>query len=155
MIIIEQYSTLKEANLKIQGGIACGVTTNVPFEGLVGLTITFTSPAAACTFTQPSGTQPGQLTFADLKSQLETQVPNLEVLSFDNFLCFRHKLAGSAVTLAAAVEPARSILGLGNNEAIAGRCLNGPNSTTPPMFLEAVPEGRFIYVSIEVANAGS
>jgi hypothetical protein len=156
MMKIEKYGTLEEANLKIQGGITGGVLTSQPFVGLVGETITFATPAGSCTFTQPSGVA-GVLTFKDVKSQLEAAITNLLVSSVDNKLCFEHALDGSYVSLAAAtpVEPARAVLGLGQGEAITGRCLNGPSSTDLPRFVEFVTESLFIYVAVELPNAGA
>ena len=150
MMKIEKYGTLEEANLKIQGGITGGVPTSQPFVGLVGQTITFATPAGACTFTQPTGKVVGQLTFQDVKAQLEAAVANLQVSAVDNKISFTHKTNGQAVSLAALNESARAVLGLGNGEAIAGRCLNGPGSASLPRFVEFVTESLFVYVAVEV-----
>lgn len=149
MMEIEKYGTLAEANLKIQGGLATGIKTTDPFVGLVGETITFTSPAGSCTFTQPTGRVEGQMHFVDVKSQLETALSDLVVASVDNKLTFRHATAGSIVSLGVLDEPARVVLGLGNGEAITGRCLNGPSGVAPK-FVEFVTEDLFIYVAVEV-----
>jgi hypothetical protein len=151
MMQIEKYGTLEEANLKIQGGITGGVKTSDPFIGLVGNTVTFTSPAGSCTFTQPTDAVVGQLLFKHVKAQLEAAIALLEVVSIDNKLSFRHATNGSAVTLGAADEPARVRLGLGNGSAIEGRCLNGPSSASLPKFIEFVTESLFVYVAVEVA----
>lgn len=149
MIKIEKYGTLEEANLKMQGGISTGVPTSSLFPDLVGNTITFSSPAGSCTFTQPAGQLPGLMSFADVKTQLETAIANLKVLTVSNKLCFRHATAGQVVSLAALDEPARLALGLVNLEAITGSCLNGPGGATPK-FLEFVTENLFVYVAVEV-----
>lgn len=149
MMKIEKYGTLEEANLKIQGGITGGVPTSTPFAGLVGEEITFSSPAGTHTFTQPTEQPVGLMSFKDVKTQLEAAITNLKVLTIDNKLCFKHATAGSAVSLAALDEPARRILGLGNNEAITGRVLNGPSGSTP-RFVEFVTENLAVYVAIEV-----
>jgi hypothetical protein len=150
MMKIEKYGTLEEANLKMQGGLTGGVRTSEPFAGLVGNTVTFATPAGSCTFTQPAGQPMGLMHYVDVKSQLEAAISNLLVNSTDNKLCFEHKTDGQAVSLAALDEPARAKLGLGNGEAIAGRCLNGPSSTDLPRFVEFVTEQLFVYVAIEV-----
>jgi hypothetical protein len=152
MMKIEKYGTLEEANLKMQGGITGGVSTTSPFLNLVGETVTFATPAGACTFTQPSDAVVGQLRFKDVKAQLEAAVADLIVVSVDNKLCFKHETDGSFVSLATAspVEPGRAVLGLGQGEAIAGRYLNGPSSTDLPRFVEFVTESLFVYVAVEV-----
>lgn len=145
---IEKYGTLEEANLKMRGGITGGVPTNRPFENLVGETLTFVTPSGSHTFTQPAGLLPGQLTFADIKSQLEGAISGLEVLSLSNKLAFSAS-GGVPVSLAAAAEPARPILGLPYNEAISGRVLNPPDGVAP-RFVEFVTENLFVYVAVEV-----
>lgn len=149
MMRIEKYGTLEEANLKIQGGITGGVKTSELFVGLVGNTVTFATPAGSCTFTQPTGRPAGLMHFIDVKTQLEAAINNLLVTSVDNKLCFKHETEDLAVSLAALDQPARAQLGLGNGEAIAGRCLNGPTGDVP-RFVEFVTEQLFIYVAVEV-----
>lgn len=149
MIVIKKFATFPEANLVIQGGLITGVDVSKSFEGLVGKTITFTSPAGSCTFSQPSGKPLGQLSFQDLVSQLETAITNLDVVNINGRLAFRHKTAGSAVTLGSANEPARVILGFANNVAINGQCLNGPGGSAPK-FLEHVTENGSISIATEV-----
>lgn len=149
MIIIQRFGTYPAANHAMSGGIIGGAPTDKMFEGLVGKTITFTSPAGSKTFTQPAGTNLGQLKFSDVKAQLEGAIANLKVLSIDNKLAFGHATAGSSVTLGAVDEPARVILGLPNKEAIAGRFLNAPSGTAP-RFLEHVTENGAVSIAIEV-----
>ena len=154
MIIINKYATVAEANHKIRGGITGGVACNTPFEGLVGLTITFDQPNIAWTFTQPSGRNLGQLLFADVKAQLEANVTDLEVITINNMLAFRRKTAGQIVSLPAIsnpdpTEPARTILGFSPDEAVAGQFLNGPSGSNPK-YLEFVTECGAVYVSVEV-----
>lgn len=150
MMKIEKYGTLGEANLRMQGGITGGVKTSDPFTGLVGQTITFATPAGSCTFTQPAGQPVGLMSYVDVKAQLEDAITNLRVTSTDNKLCFNHAVAEQLVSLAALDEPARARLGLGNGEAITGRCLHGPSSTDLPRFVGFVTEHSFVYVAIEV-----
>ena len=149
MIKLEKYSNFETANLAIQGGLCGGVRVDQPFVGLVGQTITFATPAGTCTFTQPAGVPAGQMRFTDVKDQLETAIADLLVLCMDNKLCLKHKTAGSAVTLAALDEPARTQLGLDNDVAITGRCLNGPAGAVP-RFVEFVTESLTIYIAVEV-----
>lgn len=150
MMKIEKYGTLEECNLKIQGGITGGVTTSKPFVGLIGETVTFATPAGSCTFTQPANEVQGSMSFQAVKAQLEAAIANLLVTSVDNKLSFEHKTDGSFVSLSALDEPARAVLGLGNGEAITGRCLNGPSSTDLPRFVEFVTESLFVYIAVEL-----
>jgi hypothetical protein len=151
MIVINKYATTDEANFKIRGGIIGGTKVSQRFENLVGRTITFSNPAGACTFTQPTTTAMGQLRFADVKAQIEA-VPALAdvvVATVDNKLGFYRRTFGQNIGLAALDEPARLILGFANNTAIAGQCLNasaGPN----PRYLGFVSEFGAIYITTEV-----
>jgi len=155
MIIINKYATMTEANHKIRGGIVGGVPCNVPYGGLVGKTLTFSNPVGgSCTFNPQSGRGYGQLNFADVKSQLETQVPDIEVITIDNKFALRRKTVGQVVALPAIVDPAnyevaRAILGFSPGELISGQYLNGPSGANPK-YLEFVTECGNVYISIEV-----
>jgi hypothetical protein len=149
MIQLNKYATMAEANFKIRGGIVGGVATNQPFENLVGLTITFADPVGSCTFTQPSGTERGQLKFPDVKAQIEAALADVVVTTIDNKLGLVRKTHGQNIVLDAADEPARQILGFANAEDIAGQFLNGPSGTNPK-YLEFVSEFSGIYIAIEV-----
>lgn len=149
MLVIEKFGTYSEANHMIRGGIVGGAKTAVPFEGLVGKTITFATPSGSKTFTQPSGTLPGQMLFKDVKAQLEAAIANLVVLSVDGKIAFRHATAGSSVSLSALDEPARSIFGLANQAAISGQCLNGPGGSVPK-YVDMISENGSIFITVEV-----
>ena len=149
MIIIEKFGTINEANHKIRGGIVGGSGTERPYEGLVGKTITFSTPSGTKTFTQPTGTQPGQMLFSHVKAQLEAAIATIEVLTVDGKIAFRHKTAGQVVALAALDEPARAIFGLANNQAISGQFLNGPGGAAPK-YIDMVTENGAVYIATEV-----
>ena len=155
MIIINKYATMAEANHKIRGGIVGGVPCNVAFNGIVDLTLTFSDPAGgSCTFTSVTGRSFGQLYFADVKLQIETQVPDVEVITIDNKFALRRKTVGNVVALPVIVDPAnyemaRAILGFSPGEAITGQFLNGPSGANPK-YLEFVTEFGNVYISIEV-----
>ena len=149
MITIQKYGTVIEANFKVRGGIVGGVKTSSPFTGLIGETVTFSNPAGACTFVAGAGVS-GQLRFAEVKAQLEAAIANLQVDTTDNaMISFLHKTDGQEVSLAAAPEVARGILGLPYNEAISGLYLNPPDGVKP-RYLEFVTEYGAVYVSAEV-----
>lgn len=149
MMIIQRFGTYTAANHSMRGGIVGGAATNSPFEDLVGKTITFTAPVGSKTFTQPAGTNRGQLRFADVKTQLEGAIADLEVVTIDNKIGFRRKTAGQVVSLGAVSEAARPILGLPDNEAVTGRFLNGPGGAAPK-FIEHVTENGAVSIAIEV-----
>lgn len=148
MVKILKFATVIEANFKIAGGIVGGTPTNVPFENLVGTTLTFSNPAGSWTFTVGTG-QPGQLRFSEVKTQLEANIANLVVETVDNKVGFRHATDGQSAAMAAVDEVARSILGFSNpvgGEAITGLFLNPPDGPAP-RYHEFVSEYGAVYVS--------
>jgi hypothetical protein len=154
MIVIQKYANMAEARFKISGGIVGGAKTNVPFEDLVGKTITFLNPTGACTFVQPAGIGFGQLRFADLKSQIEASIGllNVDVVTINNLLGFRHRVHGQAIRFDALDEVARNILGFENNNFIGGVFLNGPSGSLP-RYLEFVTDNGAVYVSAEFSSS--
>lgn len=148
---IDTYATVVEANHKIAGGITGGPLPNKglgTYKDLVGKTLTFTAPAGNKTFTQPAGKLPGEMSFQDVKTQLEAAIANLRVVPIDGKIGFEDT-AGASVTLGAVNEPARTILGFENNKAISGRFLNGPGGAVPK-FWQMVAEFGQVYITVEV-----
>lgn len=154
MIVIQKYATMMEASFKISGGVVGGARTNTSFEGLVGKTLTFLNPTGYCTFTQPFGTNLGQLRFDDVKTQIEAAVglSNVVVISMNNMLGFQHRTNGQAITLDAEDEPARSILGFVNGSYISGVALNGP-AGAQPKYLDMVIECGSVYVAVSFSSS--
>jgi hypothetical protein len=149
MIVILKYATLAEENYKIKGGIIGGKATSSPFEGLVGLTLTFSNPSGTCTFTQPSGKPSGQIHFAEIKRQLEMAIPRLEVSTVNNMIAFHAASTGMPVALPAANEPARTLLGFANNVDLSGYYLNSSPDPVPRL-IEFVTECGAVYLSVEI-----
>jgi hypothetical protein len=149
MIVILKYATLAEANYKLKGGLIGGKATSSPFEGLVGRTLTFSNPSGTCTFTQPSGKPLGQLRFADVKQQLEAAIADLVVSTVNDMIAFHAASTGMPVSLSAADEPARTVLGFANNADLSGYYLNPPNGIVPRL-IETVTEQGAIYISAEI-----
>lgn len=145
MIIFEKYRGIYEANFRVKGGIVTGAPTSSPFEGLVGKVITFSAPAGTCTFTQPVGGPLGQLTFAEVKAQLEAAIAGLIVETVNGHLGFRH--ATAAVALAAVDETGRAPLGFENNAAVSGVLLL---SNASPKFLTFEFDNETVIVAYEV-----
>jgi hypothetical protein len=138
---IKKFRNIEEANLLLNGAVY-GRAIGPGVDQLVGTTITGTK-----TFTQ-GGQYQGRLTFAEIKTQLEAAIANLRVLNLDGRIVFKHATPGTAVTLGAAVEPARALLGLPNNEAVAGVVYNGPGGAAPKLDLFYV-QGDTVYAVVE------
>jgi len=152
MIVIQKYSTVVEANFKIQGGLIGGVRTEAGFAGLVGLTLTFSNPSGVCTFVL-GGSTSGRLSFLEVKTQIESTpgLSNLVVMSVNNMFGFKHRVSGQSVHLDALLEPARSILGFVTNQEIVGVPLNGPTGFLP-RYIHFVSETGAVYVSTEFTD---
>lgn len=146
MIITREFQTTAEANYFVQGAIFGGADPAKSFAGLVGSTVTFTTPAAACTFTQPAGATSiaGLLTFADVKAQMEAAITGLKVLAFGKKIVFVQGTPAAGVALAAVAEPGRLALGLPNNEAVAGVFLAKPGGTDPALVSVSDSNGRIL-----------
>ena len=127
---ILKFRNIEEANHMLGGGILGGEVSAAGVADLVGKTITFTAPAGTKTFTQPSGTYQGLLTFKDIKAQLEAAITNLVVLQINNKIAFKHA-SGTAVTMGATTETGRAPLGLPNGKAVTGVVYAGPGGASP------------------------
>lgn len=149
MLFTEKFRSTAELNYFFKGGLTVGLNPKSPPQGLVGKTITFSAPAASCTFTQPAASPDGQLTWQDIKSQLETQVAGLKVDALDEKSVF-YQSSGSAVALAAVNEPARTLLGFATNKAMAGKVLNAPGGSAPAL-ASIDPDGGSIYVTYTIS----
>ena len=148
-IKIEKYGSLEEVNHMLLGGIVGGQLPNSGLiSGLVGETITFTSPAGSHTFTQPSDAAAGLMRFKDIKSQLEGAIANLVVLLIDGKIGFKHGTAGSVASFGTDAQPAKPLLGFKSGVAVSGRFVNAPGGSAPALVNMAVSD--FIYVSLVV-----
>ncbi len=145
MIVILKFSTITEANNWMKGAINGGAPPSGDFAGLVGKTITFTSPAGSCTFTQPATTPTGLMKFADVKTQLEAAIAGLKVDCEGSKLVFYLSSGAAACALGAVNEGGRVPLGLPNNVALSGVLLDVPGGTAPAL-VSIVPEAGSIHV---------
>lgn len=153
MIKIRRYKSLEEANLLMNGAVSGKRFHNAPFvPHLVGKTITFTSPAGSCEFAADETAPAGHISLKDIKAQLEEDVDGLEVLIVDQTLVFR-AANGTAVTLGAADEEARALLGLGNGSAISGEVLQPPGADTVPRVITMSVENGTVYVLVDETEA--
>lgn len=127
-----KFNTLFEANFVIRGGLIGGIVDR-GVAGLIGTTLTFTTPAGAHTFVASitPGVTAGTLPFKEIKSQLEAAIANLVVEIVDSKIGFRHTVLGTNVALAAAASAAKSLLGFKADAAATGKYLNGPTGPIP------------------------
>jgi hypothetical protein len=133
-IKIRKFRDIVEAQAFLDGGISGG-QPQFPIYGLVGKAITLTAPNAAVTFV--AGADPsGSLTFKEIKTQAEAAISGLRVLLINGSLWFINSTLAAAVTMAAADEPARALLGFANNKAYTGRLYAAPGGSAPA-FIQA------------------
>lgn len=149
MIVTVKFSTFVEANYWCKGAIFGNIEpAKGAIQGLVGQTITFTSPVGSCTFTQPAGQPAGMMLFSDVKAQLEAAIAAIKVEILGNKLVF-YKGDGSAVCSMGAVnEGGRLPLGLANNEAFTGVLISGPGGTKPT-FVSYVTDSQAVYITYD------
>jgi hypothetical protein len=145
MIVIKKFSTIDEANSWMKGSINGGAPPSGNFVGLVGQTVTFTSPAGSCTFTQPTTTPTGMMKFADVKLQLETAISGLKVDCEGSKLTFYLSSGSAACSMGAVAEGGRAPLGLPNNQAVAGVLMGVPGGAAPAL-VSIVPEAGAVHV---------
>lgn len=145
MIVTLKFSSILESNNWFRGGIAGGADPAGTFH-LVGQTVTFSAPAGSCTFTQPTSTVQGLLSFTDVKSQLEAAIAGLKVDCAGRKLFFYQSSGAAAVALAAVNEGGRVPLGLPNNEAVIGTLAAAPGGSAPALVSVTPAEGA-IYVT--------
>lgn len=151
MLITKKFEKLEEANFWCAGGIIGGADPGREIAGLVGQTITFTSPVGSCTFTEAASgnASPGRLRFADIKSQMEAAIANLVVLAVGKKIGFKHATPGTACTMGAVTQGGRVPLGLPNNEAVTGLVIAKAGGTDPT-FQNLVTESGSVYITYNV-----
>lgn len=143
-----RFTDEAEANHILGGGIVGG-KFNGRLAGLVGNTLTFTTPAGSVTFTQDSGAPVGFMRFEAFKTQVETAITNLKVLLINDNVAFKHATAGTAVVMGNNDEPAKNPLGFKNATTISGTAYNGPGGAAPKV-VDFTVESNRIFVMLEV-----
>lgn len=151
MLITKKFEKLDEANFWCAGGILGGADPGHEIGGLVGQTITFTSPVGSCTFTEAASgnASPGKLRFADIKAQMEAAIANLVVLTLGKKIGFKHVTPGTACTMGAVSQGGRVPLGFPNNEAVTGLVI-AKFGGTDPSFQNFVTELGAVYITYNV-----
>lgn len=148
MLITKKFEKLEEANFWCAGGIIGGANPSGEISGLVGQTITFSSPAGSCTFTEAASgnASQGRLRFADIKLQMEAAIANLVVLAVGKKIGFKHATPGTACTMAAVSQGGRVPLGLPNNAAVTGVVIAKTGGADPAL-ANLVTENGAIYIT--------
>jgi hypothetical protein len=122
MTRIFKFDDLTDLQNFLNGGITgCDVSKGV--GGLVGQTLTFTSPADSVTFvgpTLPGGSErdPTVLLFGDIKEQIEAAVPSLVVASNKGRIVLLEATPANGVALSDNDEAAKALLGFGAEKAV-------------------------------------
>lgn len=128
--MLKSYVTayIEEITSFARGGLCCGDGRQV-FKGLHGLTLTFTNPAGAVTFSDPQG---AGLKISDINTQIQAVLALATVRArlVASNLWFVQDTPTAPIALAAPQEAARVILGLPASGAISGTIL-APKGTRP------------------------
>jgi len=145
---VYKFKDIDEAELFLNGAVVGGNIRN-GVANLVGKKLQFTLPAAVeHTFVTGSGSDPYQLSLADLKSQLEGAVAGLRVRSFDGRLVFMETAPSGGVTIiAASVDDARALLGFDPAASTVSKVYTPAIVTpTPPCWTAIAADDKNMHV---------
>jgi len=131
---IYNFKDTVAVNLYLSGGITGGVPlSSAGVPDLVGRTIAFTVPSFSHTFVAPvvpgAG---GQLTFQQIKAQLEAANANILVLAYDGLFVFVEKVPTTGCVLAATQPVTNQLFGFSSAGA-TGHVVNEPNGAPPSL----------------------
>jgi len=146
-INVYKFRDIVEMELFLRGGII-GAPVGKGIEGLVGQTLTFTTPVGSHTFVTAS--RPNDVLYlTDIKSQLEAALGagNIQVMNVGGQIAFVHPTSASAIAIAATSQPAKALLGFAQDKAVAGK-LFGVVPATPPAFVTAYPSSDNAHVVV-------
>lgn len=131
---LRKFSNIEEAQFFLDGGIIGGGKTVGGVYGLVGKDIEFSSPAASVTFVQGVDKQNNTLTFAEIKTQIETAITGSRVRSFgpDGAIGIIESTPSSGIALATTDQVAKALLGFPQAVAVVGKVYKTPATNTPP-----------------------
>lgn len=133
---VRKFSNVFELETFLNGGIVGGPTLG-GVSGIVGTTLTFTSPASfSCTFV--AGATPGVLTFAEIKAQIETaSTATVRVFAVgeNGRIGLIETSVSSGIALAATSSNAKLLLGFPKTVAVVGTVyLYDPTASAPCVF---------------------
>jgi hypothetical protein len=135
---IYKFSDINEAQAFLNGGLIGKDISKGGVAGLVGKTLTFTSPAFAVTFTAaagpPTDRDPYTLLLKDIKAQVEAANADILVQSIAGKIVFIEKTPTNGVALSGSDEPAKSLLGFDQNSASVGKFYKPPDVSGDPNY---------------------
>ena len=134
MYSMHKFRDLAEVQNYLNGGLL-GTDVSKGVVGLVGETLTFTSPVGSCTFVE--GASPDRrLMFADIKQQIEAAVAGIKVYQIGGQIAFIHSATPVTlpIELAAGASHAKRLLGFAYDTATVGRIINDVNAVAAPRF---------------------
>lgn len=121
---IYKFSDINEAQAFLNGSLI-GAEIQAGVVGLVGKTLTFTSPAFAVTFAAispaPTDRDPYVLRLKDIKAQVEAANADILVQTLGGRIVFVEKVPTNGTTLSGNDEPAKALLGFDRNNAVAAK----------------------------------
>ena len=154
---VYKFTNIGDLEWFLRGGVAGGQLKMVPdtgpgLHGLIGETLTFTTPAGSVTFT---GTDPGGfLTFGQIKSQIEAAVAGITVSMVDNRIRIVETTPTNGIDIGSAgAEPARAILGFdgaagGHSVGKVIKPFVGHAAPTTPYLVELVHANNDSYIAV-------
>jgi hypothetical protein len=147
-----EFRSPMDAQHFLNGAVIGGVVPGEGLYNLVGLTMNFTTPVGAVTFTTGSGADPYKLQFNDIKSQMEAAIANLTVVRmYDGRIVFLRTGLSAAVVIPTTSQAAKPILGLPISGVVSGKLVvhDPTGSATPRLaFLTGGKDGAYILVGI-------
>jgi hypothetical protein len=131
---LRKFSNVEEVQFFLDGGILGGGKTVGGVYGLVGESITFTTPSATVTFVQGADVQNNTLTFAEIKAQIEAAITGSRVRSFgpDGAIGIIESTPTNGIALAATDQVAKKLLGFPQAAAVTGKVYKTPTTNTSP-----------------------
>jgi len=140
-----KVNDINELTHFLNGGVV-GVDISRGVDGLVGTTLTFTTPAFACTFTPAAVTDrdPYHLLQTDIITQINVADAghHLRVVSFKGRIGFVERTPTTGVVIAAAASDAKRLLGFSPAEAVTGRVIK-------QMFSPAAPRVETVFQVVD------
>jgi hypothetical protein len=132
MYSVHKFRDLAEMQNYLNGGLL-GADVGSGVVGLVGTTLTFTSPSGSVTFVE--GALPDhRLMFNDIKQQIEAAVNGVRVYQIGGHIALVHSSDPVSVPIAldSAPSDAKRLLGFPYDSAATGRIIGAPGSTSAP-----------------------
>ena len=134
MYKIFKFRDIAEVQNFLNGGLL-GTDVSKGVAGLIGKTLSFTSPAAGVV-TFVAGTAPDdKLMFADIKTQIEAVVAGVKVYQIGGQIAFVDAANPIAAPVSlAAGDDAKKLFGFPTVGVVTGRIIKDAQSLTPPRF---------------------